>query len=86
MKFTVSKTAWGMAGESFEDMLKTGQLSKAHIEDLLDDTLFFADKKEAEEEAAIMVVNGFMEDKGVVKRKIKITVELMDVVAKKKKK
>ena len=76
-KYTVSKTGWSVEGESHEDMAIMGAISKEHIAKLLDGNLFFANKKEAGHMGGI---------DSPIKRNVKITVVITDVVAKEKKK
>ena len=76
-KYTVSKTGWGREEESYEMMATVGAINKDSIAELLDVSVFFANKKDARE---------FNEFSTPIKRNVKITVVITDVVAKEKKK
>ena len=74
-KYTVSKTGWSVGEEDHKQIAETGYIDKLSIANLLDDNLFFDNKKDVIREGG-----------SPIKRNVKITVVITDVVAKEKKK
>ena len=74
-KYTVSKTGWGREEESHETTALVGAIDKDSIAKLLDSDVFFANKKDAADDYHTPI-----------KRNVKITVVITDIVPKGEKK